>query len=154
LAVEQATFEFELAQFATQLRQADVDLATDSVERRRVVAPLDGVVVQMNRREGEWVEASKPLFRILRLDRLRAEGFVQAMDAKEDLVGNAVVLSVTLPGGRAEQYPGEIVFVSPEISPVNGQMRVWAEVENPRLELRPGVRGTLRITLAGEGTKP
>jgi multidrug efflux pump subunit AcrA (membrane-fusion protein) len=37
------------------------------------------------------------------------------------------------------------VFVSPEVDPVNGQVRVWAEVENRDGQLRPGVHGKLSI---------
>ena len=76
LAVEQASFDFEVAQFAANLRAAELESATYDVQRRRIAAPLSGVVVEITRREGEWVENSKTVFRILRLDRLRAEGFL------------------------------------------------------------------------------
>jgi hypothetical protein len=42
------------------------------------------------------------------------------------------------------------VFVSPEVNPVNGQVRVWAEVENRGLLLRPGLQAALTIHLAEE----
>ncbi len=38
-----------------------------------------------------------------------------------------------------------MVFVSPEVDPVNGQARIWAEVENRGGELRPGLHGKLSI---------
>ena len=37
------------------------------------------------------------------------------------------------------------MFVSPEVNPVNGQVRVWADVDNKQLTLRPGLRGHLAI---------
>ena len=56
------------------------------------------------------------------------------------------MLRTTLPGSAAEaEFAGKLVFVNPEISPVNGQMRVWAEIENHDLKLRPGLRGSLTI---------
>jgi macrolide-specific efflux system membrane fusion protein len=145
LAVEQASFDFEVAQFAAKLRAAELESATYDVQRRQIAAPLLGVVVEVTRRQGEWVENNKTVFRILRLDRLRAEGFLHVRDAGEDLVGRSVVLRTTLPGGTPAEFAGKLTFVSPEVSPVNGQMRVWAEIENPDLKLRPGLRGSLTI---------
>ena len=148
LAVEQANFEFELAQFAARLREAELELAAENVKRRQITSPLDGVVVEVTRREGEWIEASKTVFRIVRMDRLRAEGFLHADQAAEDLVGRDIVLKTVLSGGKSVEFTGKLVFVSPEISPVNGQLRIWAEIENPDLKLRPGLRGSMRIASA------
>ena len=150
LAVEQANFEFELAQFAARLREAERELAAENVKRRQITSPLDGVVVEVNRREGEWIEASKTVFRIVRMDRLRAEGFLHADQVAEDLVGRDIVLKTALSGGKPMEFTGKLVFVSPEISPVNGQLRIWAEIENPDLKLRPGLRGSMRIVAGAE----
>ena len=46
---------------------------------------------------------------------------------------------------KRDQFPGVLRFVSPEVSPVDGRVRIWAEIENPDLLLRPGVRGSLAI---------
>lgn len=145
LAVEQANFEFQLAQFAARLREAELELATENVKRRQITSPLDGIVVEVTRREGEWIEASKTVFRMVRIDRLRAEGFLHADQITEDLVGRDIVLKTVLSGGKPVEFSGTLVFVSPEVSPVNGQVRVWAELENPDLLLRPGLRGSMRI---------
>jgi macrolide-specific efflux system membrane fusion protein len=145
LAVEQAEFELQAAQDACRLRQAELELATHHVERRKIIAPLSGMVVEVNRRRGEWVEPSETVFRVLRLDRLRAEGFLHADQLREALIGRPVVLRTSFPGNQQAEFPGTLVFVSPEMSPVNGQTRMWAEIENPKLLLRPGMRGSLLI---------
>ena len=46
---------------------------------------------------------------------------------------------------------GKIVFVSPEIDPVNGQVRVWAEIDNTDFKLRPGLHGSMVIADAAAG---
>ncbi|MGC3972202.1 MAG: HlyD family efflux transporter periplasmic adaptor subunit [Pirellulales bacterium] len=61
--------------FAAKSLQAEID-----VRARRVVAPIAGEIVETFFRPGEWVEPGKPLLRMVRLDRLRLEGFV-AFDA-------------------------------------------------------------------------
>ena len=39
--------------------------------------------------------------------------------------------------GQPVEFAGKIVFVSPEIDPVNGQVRVWAEIDNPEFTCGP-----------------
>lgn len=145
LAVEQSEFDLATAQYSCQLRQAELQLATHHVQRRKITAPLAGMLVEVKRRQGEWVEPSETVFRILRLDQLRAEGYLHADEIREELVGRAVLFRTNLPGEREADFSGRLVFVSPEISPVNGQVRVWAEIENLALLLRPGLRGVMLI---------
>jgi len=159
LEIEQARHELELNRSAIRLKESEVEEAKLNVDRRRLSAPIDGMVVQILKHQGEWVEPGTPVVRLVRLDRLRAEGFVEAKSVTDDLVGRPVTLIVT--GGAGDNtgrkaaregdaksrqtYEGTVVFVSPEIDPVNSQVRLWAEVDNSQLELRPGMRGRLTI---------
>ena len=52
-----------------------------------------------------------------------------------------------------ETVSGEVVHVSPEVDPVNGQVCVWAEVENSAMLLKPGMRGTMVIGPKADGTE-
>ena len=52
---------------------------------------------------------------------------------------------VDLPEKAAAVFAGKLVFVSPEVDPVNNQVRVLAEIDNPESLLRPGLRATLTI---------
>lgn len=146
LEIEQAQLEIELAQALRDVKQHEVEVAQHQIERRQVVSPLAGVVVEINRHRGEWVEPGQTIVRLLRLDRLRAEGLVPAQSVDDQLKGRAVKLTVPTGDGQSAEYAGQIVFVSPEVDPVNGQVRVWAEIENNDLKLRPGVQGSLVIT--------
>ena len=88
------------------------------------------------------------------LDRLRAEGLLNAEQATSDIMGKAVKVEVRFPGGKAETFQGKIVFVSPEIHPVNGKVRVWAEVENRNGLLRPGLSVAMAINSPNLETGP
>jgi multidrug efflux pump subunit AcrA (membrane-fusion protein) len=46
------------------------------------------------------------------------------------------------------EFPGKIVFIDPEIDPVNAQVRVWVEVPNPGLRLRPGMRANMTLDVS------
>lgn len=144
LEVEQAQFEMELAQTTRELKENELELAEHGIRQRRITAPLSGLVTEVNRHRGEWVEPGQPIMRILRLDRLRAEGLASAEILGRDLHGRAVTLTVQHEGKPIE-FAGKVVFVSPEIDPVNGQVRVWAEIENKDLKLRPGLHGSMTI---------
>lgn len=144
LEIEQAEHEFAVAGLTKSVKQIELRAAEAAVARRRIVAPLAGMVVQVARRPGEWVKPGDPVAKILRLDRLRAEGFLKASQLSPDLANRPVKVVVALPGGDAE-FPGKIVFVHPEIDPVNSQVRIWAEVENTGLRILPGMRAKLLV---------
>lgn len=144
LEIEQAQLEFNVAKTARELKENDVRTAEHDVAQRRIHAPIAGFVAQVHRHPGEWVEPGQAILRMLRLDRLRAEGLVNAQTVGDDLMGRSVTLTVRQ-GDSPTQYSGKIVFVSPEIDPVNGQVRVWAEIVNTDLKLRPGLHGSMVI---------
>lgn len=145
LAIERAQREQELASIQQNLIESQSELAERNVELRKILSPLNGVVVSVLHRPGEWVKPGDKMFQIVRTDRLRAEGFVAASEVVEDLRGATVTLTPWLDDKPGDTYRGKIVFVSPEIDPINGQVRVWAEVENPDGILRPGLRANMKI---------
>ena len=145
LALRQATHDLEVAQLTWQLKQNEYELASRSLERRTIVAPFSGVVVEVYRRRGEWVEPGQKVLRIVRQDRLRAEGFLDARQARGELAGRRVSLALDPADNLPKPFAGKIVFVSPEVDPVNGQVRILAEIENPDLSLRPGLRATMSV---------
>jgi macrolide-specific efflux system membrane fusion protein len=145
LQVEQAEFEFETAQLALKLNENELRRATRQVERRKIVAPLAGRIVQVYRREGEWVEPGQSVVRVLRVDRLKAIGFLKARQTPDDITGRPVTLTLRGAGDEADVYRGKVTFVQPEVNPVNGQFDFWAEIENTDFALRPGLRATMII---------
>jgi macrolide-specific efflux system membrane fusion protein len=145
LEMELARSELELAKIKANLAASDLELAKRSVEIRKILAPLQGVVVSVLNRPGEWVRPGDKMFRIVRTDRLRAEGFVAASAVTRDLRGAEVIVVPEFTDKLSQRFSGKIVFVSPEIDPVNGQVRVWAEVGNPEGRLRPGLRAKMTI---------
>ncbi len=145
LELLQAQHEQEIEKVTAQLKQVEYEFACRHVERRKITAPFSGVVVEVNRRRGEWVEPGNHVLRLVRMDRLRAEGFLDSRQVGRDITGASVSVTVDSEENLPQPLTGKIVFVSPEVDPVNGQVRVLAEIENPGLLLRPGVRATLEV---------
>jgi len=145
LQLEQAEYDFETAQLALKVNENELERAKRQIERRKISAPIPGRAVQILRRNGEWVEPGQPVVRIIRIDRLKALGSLQATQLTEDLTGREVKLRVLLSGEEPIEFPGEVTFVHSEVNPVNGQVDFRAEIENCDLLLRPGLKATLVI---------
>jgi multidrug efflux pump subunit AcrA (membrane-fusion protein) len=148
LEIEQAELEQQQAKLSLQIKQHEFDRATLALERRTITAPFPGMVVQWKKQRGEWVEPGVPVMRLIRLNRLRAEAFVSSQQLPANLVGRQATFLVNSGSKVPQKYAGKFVFVSPEIDPVNGQVRVWAEIENGALGLRPGQTGAILIGAA------
>src|SRR5262245_40050334 len=148
LQIRKAEHDQEVAGLTREIRENEHQTMRDQLIRRTIAAPLRGMVVEILRRRGEWVQPGDAVVRIVRLDRLRAEGFLPAQHARLDLVGSKVRLKLAASADKTakpQEFPGRIVFVSPDLDPLNSQVRVWAEVENFDLKLRPGMQATLTV---------
>jgi len=145
LELEQARHQLDLEKQEARVKKNELAIAEYAASRRQIVAPFDGMVVQRKVQRGEWVEPGETVARLLRLDRLRAEGFIDADLASRELLGAKVQLVARVPGDAQAYFPGKIVFISPEVDPVNHQVRIWAEIENGELRLRPGQRAQMSI---------
>lgn len=148
LEAEQAHHEHQVALLELKAQAHELTAARALVERRKIVAPFDGVVVQTYVRRGEWVEPGQQSVRIVNVDRLRAEGFLPAAKVTPDLPGKPVTLSLIEAATATAAAAGTIVFVSPEVDPITGQVRVWAEIDNRDGRLRPGQPAA--VTVGGE----
>lgn len=151
LKLEEALHEHQVDLQTMALKGVEVDLGKHNVEIRKIAAPINGVVVEVLKHPGEWVEPGEKVLRVVSIDRLRAEGLIDVRKLPAHVVGAPVVVTVNLPDKGATTFTGKVVFVSPEVNPVNGQTRVWAEIENTGGLLRPGLRPQMKIQLPDLG---
>lgn len=151
LSIEQAQFEMKVNKLTSEVKQAEVEAADADIELRRITSPLDGVVVHVFKHRGEWVPPGDPVVHIVRVDRLRIEGFVSAAEySPAELAKRPVKVTAQLARGRTVEFDGQIVYVSPQNQP-GGDFLVWAEVENREENghwlLRPGTTATMTIDM-------
>ncbi len=151
LDLQEAQHARRVDQLSVDLKNQELELSNHNVEIRKIIAPINGVVVEVLRQPGEWVEPGEKVLRIVRMDRLRVEGLIHIRDLPPNLRGADVSIAMELPGKGEMAFPGKVVFVSPEISPVNGQVRIWAEVDNRQGLLNPGLRPRMTILPATIG---
>jgi macrolide-specific efflux system membrane fusion protein len=144
LESEQAEHDQAISVLEMKAQETELNAAKAEIARRRIVAPFDGSIVQVYLRKGEWAEPGQKALRIVNTDRLKAEGFIRAEDATAVSTGAIVELVVEL-AGKPQAFAGKIAFVSPEVDPITGQVRVWAEIENREGRLRTGQGAKMRI---------
>jgi multidrug resistance efflux pump len=157
LKAEVEEMNFAVAGLEQKIAEIDVEAVQTDLERRTLRAPFDGVVVQRNRQQGEWVQPGDPVLKVIRMDRLRVEGFLPADKfAPERVEGARVTVKVKLAGGDQETLVGSVDFVSPMIE-ASGDYRFFAEIENRtgrggyRWLVRPGADVELAIQLRKPG---
>ena len=145
LRVEQAGRDQKKSKMECDLAEADVALAKLKLEKSVIRSPIDGMVVAVERKPGEWVQPGDTVVRIVRMNRLRIEGFVSAGDASRIQVGNSATVKVLQAHLSDVEMAGHVIFVNPEANPVNSKVPIWVEVDNSKLKLIPGLETSLII---------
>jgi multidrug efflux pump subunit AcrA (membrane-fusion protein) len=144
LELDLAKHDNSIARMALTLREQSVQLAEIKLERRAITSPIDGFVVEQFRNEGEWVEPGMKVVRVLGLDRLQAEGFVDSREINADIRGARVELEVTK-NGKRHKFNGTVSFVGLEADAINKQVRISVDVPNPKGLLQPGMTASMVI---------
>jgi multidrug efflux pump subunit AcrA (membrane-fusion protein) len=151
LSIEKAMKDRAVAALQAKVAEAELRAAEVNLQRRVIKAPLDAVVVELSRHEGEWAQRGDPIMRVIRIDRLRVEGFLNAKDYdNSEIQGRPVSVVVKLARGQTETVSGKIVYVKPTVE-AGGEFLVRAEVQNRRENgawiLRPGLNAEMTIQL-------
>lgn len=143
---QKTEFQMKMRAMNRDVSQIELELVRLRNDFHQILAPTDGVIVEVYRREGEWVEKSTPVARLVRLDKLKTEVKLSAAKALHHLEGATATfypaLDLALP---QESYLGRVMFVYPEANPISSEVRVWVEIENANLKLIPGLTGRLEI---------
>ena len=131
----------EQAQFAKrQLYVARAELAA-----RTIRSPIDGVVVDIYRHEGERVE-DKPMLKLARVDPLYAEVVLPANLHRSIRTSDRLAIRPLLPG--LPDTHGEVQVVDQLIDPASNTFRVRLVIPNTQHAIPAGVR--CEVTLPDE----
>ena len=151
LQIQVSQHETVLAKIDRDVKQLQLDSVNDELERRQVKSRMVGIVEKLLRHEGEWVQPGDPIMRVVRMDRLKVEGFVNADEFRpEDVYRRRVTVTIHVSGLSVEQstFTGYINNVSPLVE-ASGEFRVWAEIDNKQIGrfwvMRPGLDATMKI---------
>ncbi len=129
LRVTEAERKLQLAELRHRFLKSAVTVAERHLENCTVVSPIDGVVIEVHHQAGESVRPGDPLFRVMNLRELHAEGFVEG-PADGHLAGRNVRVEVQSKSGKTRTIDGKVIFVSPGVDPANGLSRILVHLSN------------------------
>lgn len=139
LEVSRAQFTKEIARLEVVKSEIEHKQLVDLIGKHTISSPVSGMVVALEKRTGEWVEPGAVTVRIVEIDRLRIEGFLNAEQADMELLHRDANVELVL-AGKPMKTTAKLVFISPEVNPINSQVRVFLDIDNSDGKLRPGLR--------------
>jgi multidrug efflux pump subunit AcrA (membrane-fusion protein) len=138
LEVERADYQIAMAGMDVKQAEHEYRKSYEVYTRHRIQAPVTGIVVAIEKHVGEWAEPGTDLLRIVRLDRLRIEGFIPIAQATPDLLGRQAKVEIVV-GQATISTNAKVSFITPDVNPVNGLVRIFLDVDNSQQKLRPGL---------------
>lgn len=117
-----------------------------------VVAPADGVVVQVHVGEGDVVHGGQEAVVLASAGSLIVRTGVEQEDLPRLHPGLSVLIKRFGPGGEGDQATGRVAHVGRLSDPTTQTLEGIIEVDNPPTWLVPGEEVKLEITLRGAGS--
>lgn len=126
LEIEQAAYNRSLAEAEAAIAKTGLEQAELELRQHQIQSPVNGMVVAVKRRAGEWVEPGATIVEVVDMDVFRVEGFLTVVEAATLSLQREAHVVIPI-GDQALEKKGKVVFVSPEANPLNLQVRVILE---------------------------
>ncbi len=106
------------------------------LDRTAIIAPQDGMVVEVNVKPGDWVLSHTAVAQVIDPSDLQVHLFVPE-DRLNEIQMNMPLSAVPTAGGK-RALPGRVIGISPVIDPHNGTCKVTGLFLNAGKYVRPG----------------
>ncbi len=127
--LENVRFDAEVAHYNWVAARMELD-------RTAIIAPQDGLVVEVNVKSGDWILAYSAVARII--DPMDLQVFMFVSEGRLNAIHKNMPLSAVLTAGGKRTLPGRVVGISPVIDPENGTCKVTGLFLNAGKYVRPG----------------
>lgn len=148
----------DIEQSRARVRQAEasLELAKTRLSYAVLTAPMDGIVLSKNIEPGEYVSPGTPVVTVGDIEHPWLRAYINETDIDKVKVNQKAWVTTSTRSGKA--YPGRVSFISQEaeFTPKTVQTeqervklvyRVKIEIENPKMELKPGMPADAEIVL-------
>lgn len=132
----------------SQLAQSAVVLSQQKLDRLTLRSPIAGIVARIDHRPGEWIQAGTTVVKIVRLDEVRVDCFIndEQID-RAGLIGKKVKV-ISRRGEKESLFSGRITSYDQEIN-ASGQIKVHTTVQNHKSgdhwQLLPGMTVSMQL---------
>ena len=132
-----------------RLLEFSVRRSEAQIKNREIVAPHDGLIVEVFKKPGETVIAGQPVFQVVEADRLRVTAYANLSDYLRIRPGQRIEISLETdaldPEVLRRKFEGKVLFVDKRIDAKSQTCRIVAEVENQDLTLAAGLEARMTI---------
>jgi Cu(I)/Ag(I) efflux system membrane fusion protein len=114
-----------------------------------LVAPIDGVIIELGVREGAAIEPGMPMFRINGLESVWVNARIPEAQRALAIVGSKTqATAVAWPGIK---FPGKLIAIQPQVESESRTIAGRVLLENADRRLAPGMFVSVDIVAAGQG---
>ncbi|MEW6468785.1 MAG: efflux RND transporter periplasmic adaptor subunit [Bacteroidota bacterium] len=110
-----------------------------------ILSPVSGIITSVDLKEGSYVMAGADVFHLSELTSVWIEAQAYLDDLKTIAVSSMAY--VTFPSLPGKVYTGEVLFVSPELSPSSQINTIRIELKTPGRELTPGIQAYVSVPI-------
>ncbi|MBS0487059.1 MAG: efflux RND transporter periplasmic adaptor subunit [Proteobacteria bacterium] len=115
-------------------------------------APIDGVVGQLDVKQGQQVGEGMPIMTINGLDKVWVEAAIP--QAQAGGIGAGTPIAATFSALPDETFHGEVEALLPEVDPATRTRRARIVLANPQHKFAPGMFADVHIETAANATHP
>lgn len=134
-----------------KIAQASYLVSEKRLSKLSLTAPVSGMVSRVDHFPGEWVTAGTPLLKIVRMDEMQVDFFVDIASHDPALLVNRRALVRWQGKDKITEFVGKISGFSPDVSK-SGMIRMYATVQNQKSgnfwTLLPGM--TVEVLVSSE----
>ncbi|HAT49406.1 MAG: efflux RND transporter periplasmic adaptor subunit [Nitrospirae bacterium] len=144
-----ARAEYGLEKMTEEEEELGYRQAMETLEKRRLRAPFDGIVSELAVEEGEGVEPNKKIAHLV--DPVTCFFVCDVEESQGALLKEGQGVTLAFPGsGGPIRKPGEIVFLSPVVDAASGLRHVRIRFSNATPPaIHPGIAGDLELYAVG-----
>ncbi len=139
-----ANLELKQLKTAKALEKIEFDTARERLAQRILQAPSGGVVTLIDVDEGEAVEASRKVMRLVDISKCLFVSAVREEESGGLSLNQKVRLEIRSASGVL-QRTGQVSFISPVVDSASGLMEIKVLIDNSDGAIRPGVPATLLL---------
>ena len=139
---------FMAAQEQDQFRQLEVERYELQVERRKILAPMSGVIAEVLHQKGESITpGDSAVVRLIVLDTVYGTFSVPVEEVDTIQVGSSTAVFLRSNG---ETVLAKVDSLAPEIDGESGTVRVRVTLPNPEGKIRVGDQCTMRVLASSQ----
>lgn len=126
LQIEQAEQEIKVAGENFKVAKAELEAAQLDQTKFEIHSPHDGVVMELYRKEGEWLKPGDPILHLVQMNPIRYSFRIESKTPPESIFNQTVTIYVPT---LDKTFQGKVTYIKPSHD-IGDMYQVWVDIEN------------------------